>query len=108
MPFLIGDFFIFWFVDAPKNIIAYFTSLNNAYLSLFSFRILLRTFFKPWKNEYREGLVGFSIFMGIIIKSIVLFIDILFLGVLLLVELLLLLAFLLWPFATIAIFFIKL
>lgn len=43
--------------------------------NLLSFPALLRTFFKPLKSEYREGLVLFSIFMGIIIKSIILIVS---------------------------------
>lgn len=42
--------------------------------NLLSVPLLLRTFFKPLKSEYREGLVLFSVLMGIIVKSILLFI----------------------------------
>ena len=59
------QFLKFWFIDAPRNLIAFFNSLNNAFLQLCSLPLLLKTYFKPWKNEYREGLVGFSIGMGI-------------------------------------------
>lgn len=68
-------FFIFWFLQAPRNVFAFFLSLNKAYLTLFSIQILLKTYFKPWKNEYREGLIGFSIAMGIFIKTIFLAIS---------------------------------
>jgi len=40
--------------------------------NLLSVPLLLRTFFKPLKSEYREGLVLFSVLVGIIIKSAVL------------------------------------
>lgn len=42
---------------------------------------MLKTFFKPLKNEYRKGLVGFSIVMGIFVKTILIAIDlIIFIG----------------------------
>lgn len=99
------DFLKFWFVDAPKEIFWYFTSLNSAFLQLFSLPLLVRTFFQPIKNEYRQGLVGFSIGMGMAVKSVLIFVDLLFLLVLLMIEAIILIAFLAWPVATIAILF---
>jgi len=61
---------VFWYRDFSLGafkktfeIIAYATKL-------LSLGILLRTFFKPIKNEYRAGLVWFSIGMGIVIKAV--------------------------------------
>ena len=48
-------------------------------MELLSVPILLRTFFKPLKNEYREGLVFFSIITGVVIKLILLTTSALFL-----------------------------
>lgn len=42
---------------------------------MLSVPILLKTFFKPLKNEYRDGLVWFSIIMGMLVKSVILFVD---------------------------------
>jgi hypothetical protein len=39
-------------------------------VSLLSLPLLVRTFFKPLKNEYRDGLVLFSVIFGMVIKSI--------------------------------------
>lgn len=107
------DFFVtiflglrFWFVDGPKGLAQYFGSLNKAFLELFSLGLLVRTFFRPWKNEYRKGLVGFSIGMGIFIKSIVIVVDLIVFIILLAAELLLLIGFVTWPFLTISILFI--
>jgi hypothetical protein len=100
-----GLFLTFWYIQAPKNILLYFGSLNKAFLQLVSIPLFLKTFFKPWKNEYREGLVGFSIGMGIFVKSMFLLVGTLFYLGLLTVELSLFLAFLLWPVATVAVFF---
>lgn len=94
-------FLKFWFFEAPKEQVAFFGSLNRAFLGLFSLPILARTFFKPWKNEYREGLVSFSIGMGMFIKSIVIIVDIVLLLILLIFELLFVTAFIFWPIATI-------
>lgn len=99
------DFLFFWFIQAPKGLINYFSSFNTAFLKLFSFRQFVSTFFKPWKNEYRQGLVGFSIAMGIIIKSFMIIFDISLLVIFLIVECVLVLAFIAWPFATIVLLF---
>lgn len=99
-------FLRFWFIEAPLGLIAYFSSLNKAFLELFSLGLLAKTFFKPWKNEYRKGLVGFSIGMGITIKSIVILVDTIIFIMLLLAEGIFLLGFLLWPFATVGFLFL--
>src|SRR5438067_1736140 len=104
--FLIFQYFSFWFVEAPKGMIDFFFSFNSALLKLFSLQILLRTFFKPWKNEYREGLVGFSIFMGMVIKGIIIFFDFLLFIICVAFEIVLLFLFICWPVATVAMLFL--
>lgn len=94
-------FLKFWFVEVPRALIAFFASFNKAFLQLFSLPLLLKTYFKPWKNEYRKGLIGFSIFMGILIKSIVIIADIVLLALILSTELVFILAFILWPIWTV-------
>lgn len=104
-----GSFFLnlplvflkFWFWEAPREQIAFFGSLNRAFLQLFSLPLLVKTYFKPWKNEYREGLVGFSIGMGMFIKTIVIMVDIVLLLTLLIFELLFMTAFISWPIGAI-------
>jgi hypothetical protein len=108
LPLLILDGLYFWFFEAPKGLVLYFYSFNEALLKLFSFRLLLYTYFKPWKNEYRKGLVGFSIGMGMFIKSWILLFDILILLLFIILETSTVAAFILWPFATVALFFVKL
>lgn len=94
-------FLKFWFFEAPREILHFFVLLNKAFLQLFSLPLLLKTYFKPWKNEYRQGLVGFSIAMGIFIKTFVIFADLLLFFLLLGIELFLFIAFIFWPFATV-------
>ena len=68
---------------------------------------MIKTFFRPWKNEYRKGLVGFSIFMGMIIKTGFIIGDlVLFIG-LLIIEIILFLAFLILPFAAFYLPFVR-
>ncbi|MDP1690316.1 MAG: hypothetical protein Q8L52_03935, partial [bacterium] len=50
-------------------------SVNHAVLQILSLPLMIRTFFKPLKNEYRKGLVAFSIGMGIFIKTILIAVD---------------------------------
>lgn len=95
------SFLKFWFFEAPKGLLLFFASVNSAFLKLFSLLLLLRTYFRPWKNEYREGLVWFSIGMGMFIKTCVITATLVLLAALLVVEITIFVLFLLWPFATI-------
>lgn len=77
-------FLKFWYLEAPVNILKFFVSLNKAFFGVFSLPLMVRTFFRPWKNEYREGLVRFSIVMGMAIKTLFILADlVLFLGLIL-------------------------
>src|ERR1035437_2282625 len=76
-------FFKFWYLEAPLNMLRFFSSLNKAFFGVFSLLLMVKTFFRPWKNEYRDGLVGFSIIMGMIMKSLFIVADLfLFTGLL--------------------------
>lgn len=98
----------FWYLEAPVALLIYFFHLNKAFFHLFSLSLMLRTFFKPWKNEYRKGLIRFSIFMGMAFKSMFIIADIFLFSLLLLFEVILFIAFLAWPLATFYIPFVKL
>lgn len=95
LPFI---FLKFWFVEAPLAILKYYGSLNTSFLHFSSLLLMIKTFFKPLKNEYREGLVGFSIGMGIVVKTVFIFVDLFLFGLLLAVESLVMIIFILLPF----------
>jgi hypothetical protein len=94
------SFLKFWFFTAPIGLVRYFLSFNSAFMQFLSLPLLLRTFFKPLKNEYRQGLVGFSIAMGVVVKSILILFDLFLFGCLLILELLVILGFLYIPLGT--------
>lgn len=102
------DIVKFWYLDAPISLLRYFGSLNKSFFNAFSLPLMIRTFFRPWKNEYREGLVRFSIFMGIVIKSMFIFADLFIFAGLVLVEFAIFIAFLALPLATLYLPFAKL
>jgi hypothetical protein len=94
LPF---EFLHWWFVDATFNllqILRFFLSFTYRFLAV---NLIFKTFFKPWKNEYREGLTRFALFMGMFIKTVFLFFDLVFFSVLILVEGLILIAWLTFP-----------
>ena len=103
--FLPVSFLKFWYLESPREIVAFFGSLNKAFFQLFSLPLFIRTFFKPLKNEYRPGLVGFSRGMGMFIKSVFILVDIIMLVLLLFIEVGLLLLFLAFPIMTIVMLF---
>jgi len=98
LPFI---FLKFWFLEAPRVILIFFASLNSSFLKLISLPILVKTYFRPWKNEYRKGLVGFSIAMGMFIKTFVITADLILFSALLAIELVIFLAFIFWPIGTV-------
>jgi hypothetical protein len=98
----------FWYLEAPKSILKFFVSLNKAFLGVFSLSLMIKTYLRPWKNEYREGLVRFAIFMGIVIKSLFILADLIIFAGLIVVEILLFIGFLIWPPATLILPFVKL
>jgi hypothetical protein len=87
----------FWYLEAPIKLTVYFFHLNKAFFHLFSFPLMIRTFFKPWKNEYREGLIWFSIFMGMALKTLFIIADLVLFSLLLICELTVFIVFLAWP-----------
>ncbi|HSX09477.1 MAG TPA: hypothetical protein VLF93_04955 [Candidatus Saccharimonadales bacterium] len=99
-------FLRFWFLDSPVALFKFFVSLNSAFFRSFSLPLLLRTYFKPLKNEYRPGLVKFSIAMGIFVKTFFIITDLLILIFLLFVEISIFIAYVLFPFATLALLFL--
>ena len=98
-------FFKFWFLQAPLGLLDLFGSLNSAFLQLFSLPLMLKTYFKPWKNEYREGLVITAIFLGVVIKTVVIFADLILLALLLMLEVIIVISFIFWPVATLVLLF---
>ncbi len=94
LPFV---FLKYWFIEAPRGLILFFSSLNDAFLNAFSLPLVIKTYFKPWKSEYRQGLVGFSIGMGMFIKTFVILADLLLFFILLAIEFIVILAFIVWP-----------
>lgn len=101
--FLPLAFLKFWFIEAPSGMLAFFASFNKSLLHLLSLPILFSTFFKPLKNEYREGLVGFSIGMGMLVKSSLILVDLLVFLLVFAFELIVLVGFVLLPFLSLAV-----
>lgn len=97
----------FWYFEAPRSLISYFISINKSFLNAFSLPLMLKTFFKPWKNEYREGLIRFSIFMGIVIKTLFISVDLFLFSLLIFFEIIVFVFFLSFPIVMFYLPFIK-
>lgn len=98
----------FWFIDAPLGLLAYFGSVNTSFARLFSISLMLRTFFRPIKNEYRQGLIGFSIGMGMFIKIVLLLVSLFIFIILICLEFLFITLFILLPILSFLPFFVSL
>lgn len=89
--------FRFWYIDVLIGLVNFFGNFNKYLINLLSLNLLIKTFFKPLKNEYRQGLVLFSIIFGIVIKSFLIsFLSVIFL-VFLIVECLIIVALAVFP-----------
>lgn len=90
-------FLKFWYIEAPLEMAGFFGSLNDYFMQLLSLPLCLKTYFQPLKNEYREGLVGFSRAMGILLKTGLIIVDLLVLALLIIIEAAVVLSFLVFP-----------
>jgi hypothetical protein len=98
---------IFWYRDVLGSLFEFFTAFNRYVASLLSIPLLLKTFFKPLKNEYREGLVVFSVISGIAVKSVLISVNLLIIFIILLIEFFIGLFLLALPVLLILLFFIS-
>src|SRR4030043_1464619 len=83
LPF---EFLRWWAIEAPIKLFKILRFIFAAFAHLFSLKELFTTFFQPWKNEYREGLVRTAIVVGVVFKTILIFFDLFLFGVLLALE----------------------
>lgn len=58
----------FWLFEGPQLILKITWLLVRAIADIFSLPIILRTFFAPWKGEYRQGYVGIARGVGIVVR----------------------------------------
>jgi len=80
------EFLRWWFLEAPITLLKILRWVFAAFTHLFSFKELFTTFFKPWKNEYREGLVRTAIFIGAFMKSMLIIFDLCIFAFILAIE----------------------
>lgn len=83
-PFLLLRYYFF---EIPFRLLRFFIACDVYVLNFLSVPVLIMTFFKPLKNEYRKDLVAFSIGMGIVVKTVLICISLVFLLFLIIFEL---------------------
>jgi len=72
-----------WYYEAPPKLFTYLTRVLGGIAHLLSVELLLKTFFEPWRAEYRKGFVAVARFVGISVKAIFLIFDFLILSAIL-------------------------
>lgn len=103
LPFV---FLKFWFIEAPRGMVLFFSSLNNKFLKLTSLPLFVKTYFDPLEESHRKVLVSLSIGIGMFMKTFVIIADFFLFVALLAIELLILTGFIIWPALTIWVLFI--
>ena len=91
------EFLHWWFIDATFNLLLALRFILAATYRFLGVSLIFKTFFKPWKNEYREGLTRFALFMGMFLKTTFLIFDFFFFLFLILLESLVLTIWLIFP-----------
>ncbi len=91
------EFIVWWCIEAPVTLLKILRWIFLAFVHLFSFKNLFTTFFKPWKNEYREGLVRTAIFIGAFIKTFIIIFDVSILSAIFIVEVIIFISWLAIP-----------
>ncbi len=99
-------FLKFWFIDAPLEMTGFFSALNNYIMQAIALDLCIKTYFKPLKNEYRQGLVGFTIGMGIVVKTGIITADLFIFIILISLEFMVIFAFLIFPLSTLLLLFL--
>lgn len=99
-------FIQFWFFEGPQFLLRIIFLLFRTGAQILSLPILVRTFFAPWKGEYRKGYVGIAIGVGVVVRALTITTSILLLSVLLLIGILLTLVWIGLPIAW-TIFFLQ-
>lgn len=94
-PFLVASF---WYKEGLFTILAYFQSLDDYCIRLFSIHGLFVTFFKPLKNEYRKNLVLFSVLFGMVVKLFLIIASLIIFSIILSIEALIVIFYLAFPF----------
>lgn len=91
------EFIVWWYTQAPITLLKILRWIFLAFVHLFSLKNLFTTFFKPWKNEYREGLVRTAIFIGAFIKTFIIIFDVFILSAIFIVEVIIFISWLAIP-----------
>lgn len=65
----------FWLIEGPTKIATLMWIIIRSTANILSVPILIKTFFRPWKGEYRKGYVAIARGIGIIIRLFTLLIG---------------------------------
>lgn len=70
-------FIKFWFFEGPQFFLKLTWLLVRTASAILSLPILLKTYFAPWKGEYRKGYVGVARGVGVVVRSFMISVSLL-------------------------------
>ena len=65
----------YWYLEAPLKIVTFWAKLLAAIEHFLSLSLMIKTFFRPWKNERRKGFVVYAIGISATLKFFIILFD---------------------------------
>lgn len=102
---LFSLFLSFWFIVAPKKLFASLVKLLLALEHFLSLTLMIKTFFRPWKNETRPGYYFYAILVAASAKLLLIVADFVILLAVLVLGAVLILGFVSLPVTSLVLIF---
>lgn len=66
----------FWFVETPIKLFKNLLKLILALEHFLSLTLMIKTFFRPWRNERRKGYIAYAVGIAVVVRLLFIILDI--------------------------------
>jgi hypothetical protein len=95
----------FWFIEGPIKLTRALFQLLSAFEHFLSLTLMVKTFFRPWKNERRKRYVAYAIGIAATLRFFLIILDLIFLALVLAIGMVLIILFLVVPLIAVFLLF---
>lgn len=74
-PKLLVLYFTYWFFEVPKIFFSNLLKFASALEHFLSLTLMVKTFFRPWKNETRPGYYFYAVGISAVVKFLLILVD---------------------------------